>query len=84
MRGRLLANLAGERLCFVGHELHRARDAAPLAVNAVVVRADGLEQLLEVQIAAPASGLRDLAFQEVVQAFRRLRGLVTYCGRDIA
>ena len=77
MRGRLLANLARQRLSFVGHELHRAHDAAPLAVDAVVVRTDGLEQRLEVQIAAPASGLRDLAFQEVVQAFRRLRGLVT-------
>ena len=84
MRGGLLANLAGERLRLVGHELHRAHDAAPLAVDAVVVRADGLEQRLEVQIAAPASRLRDLAFKEVVQAFRRLRGLVTYCGRDIA
>ncbi len=84
MRGRLLANLAGERLRFVGHELHRAHDAAPLAVDAVVVRTDRLEQRLEVQLAAPAPGLRDLAFKQVVQAFRRLRGLVTYCGRDIA
>ena len=84
MRGGLLANLARERLRLVGHELHRAHDAAPLAVDAVVVRADGLEQRLEVQLAAPAPGLRDLAFKQVVQAFRRLRGLATYCGRDIA
>ena len=44
VRGGLLANLAGERLRLVGHELHGAHDAAPLGVDPIVVRADGFEE----------------------------------------
>ena len=71
VRGRLLANLARERLRLVGHQLHRAHDAAPLGVDAIVVRTDGLEQRLESRSPPRASRLRDLALEELVQAFRR-------------
>jgi hypothetical protein len=84
MRGGLLANFARQRLRLVGHELHRAHDAAPLAVDAIVVRADRLEQGFYVEVAAPAARLRDVALEQVVQAVRRLRWLATNCGRDIA
>src|ERR1700734_1099306 len=84
VRGGLLANLASERLCLIGHELHRAHDAAPLAVDPIVVRADGLEQGIEVEIRAPDPSLLDLALEQGVQAFRGLRWLAANCGRVIA
>ena len=84
MRGGLLANLARERLRLVGHELHGAHDAAPLAVDPVVVRADGPEQRIEIRFAAAASRLRDLALEQGVQGVGRLRWLATNCGRGIA
>ena len=84
VRGGLLANLACEGLRLVGHELHRAHDAAPLAVDAIVVRADALEEGTEIRIAAPQACLLDLALEQGVQAFRRLRWLATNCGRVIA
>jgi hypothetical protein len=84
MRGGLLANLARERLRLVGHELHGAHDAAPLAVDPVVVRADRLEQRIEIQVAAAASRLGDLALEQLVQGVGRLCCLATNCGSGIA
>ncbi len=84
MRGGLFADLAREGLRLIGHQLHGAHDAAPLGVDAVVVRADGLEQRVEVELAAAAARLRDLALEQVVQAVRRLRWLAANGGRDIA
>ncbi len=66
VRGRLLTNLARERLRLVGHELHRAHDAAPFGVDAIVVRADDFEQRRNVQIAAAAARLGDLPLEDVV------------------
>ena len=83
VRGGLLPNLARERLRLVGHELHGAHDAAPLTIDPVVVRADGLEQRLEIQFAAPGSHFRDLALEQRVQSVRRRRRLATNCGSDI-
>jgi hypothetical protein len=44
MRCGLFADLPGQRLRLVGHELHGAHDAAPLGIDAIVVRAHGFEQ----------------------------------------
>jgi len=65
VRGGLLANLARERLGLIGHELHGAHDAAPFAVDPIVVGADRFEQRLDIQLAVPASCLRDLALEQV-------------------
>ncbi len=84
VRGGLLANLARERLGLIGHELHGAHDAAPFAVDPIVVGADRFEQRLDIRLAVPASCLRDLALEQLVQVGGRLRRLATNCGRDIA
>src|SRR5712675_324839 len=72
------------RVGLIGHELHGAHDAAPFAVDPIVVGADRFEQRLDIQLAVPASCLRDLALEQLVQVGGRLRRLATNCGRDIA
>jgi hypothetical protein len=47
------------------------------------MRADGLEQCLEIQLAAPASHIRDVALEQGVQILRRRRRLATNCGSGI-
>ncbi len=84
VRGGLLANFARERLRLVGHELHRAHDAAPFTVDPIVVGTDSFEQRVDIQLAASVPRLRDLALEQVVQAVRRRRRLANNCGRGIA
>ncbi len=64
--GRLLPNLARERLRLIGHELHRAHDAAPLPVDPVVMGADRPEQRIDIQLPAAPARLRDVALEQVV------------------
>jgi hypothetical protein len=40
VRRRLLADLASHGLRLVGHQLHRAHDAAPFGIEPIVMRAD--------------------------------------------
>ena len=84
VRGGLLANFAGHRLRFIRHQLHRAHDAAPLGIEPIVVRTDGFQELIEVGRAAAAARLRDLAFQQRVEAVCRLRWLAANGSRGIA
>src|SRR6202021_4073657 len=81
VRGGLLANFAREGLRLVGHELHRAYDAAPFTVDPIVVGTDRFEQRLDIQLAAPVPRLRDLALEQVVQAVGRRRRRADNCGR---
>ena len=53
VRGGLLADLARERLRLVRHELHGAHDAAPFRIDAIVVRADDLEQRRANRVSPP-------------------------------
>ncbi len=84
VRCGLFADLAGERLRLVGHELHRAHDAAPLRVDPVVMRADGLEQGREIQLAAASARLGHLALEQTIEMLLRWRRLAENGGRGIA
>ena len=66
MRGGLLANLPGQRLRFVGHQLHGAHHATAFQIQAVVMIADGPQQPADVRFTAATACLGDLAFEEVV------------------
>ena len=68
MRGRLLADLARERLRLVRHDLHGAHDAAPLRVEPVVVGAHDPQQRVEVQLAARVRAPRQLALEDAIEA----------------
>ena len=84
VRGALLADLPGERLRLVRHELHGANDAAPLGVDAVVMRAHDLEQRGQIDLAAAPARVGQLTFEQVIQAPLRWRRLAPNGGRGIA
>ena len=67
VRRALFADFARERLSLVRHELHGAHDAAPLRIDAVVLRAHRREEHVQVEI-APPSRLGQLALEQPVQA----------------
>ncbi len=84
VRGALLADLPGERLRLVGHELHGAHDAAPLGVDAVVMCAHDLEQRGQIDLAATPARVVQLTFEQVIQVPLRWRRLAPNGGRGIA
>ena len=84
MRCGLLADLAGERLRLIRHELHGAHDAAPLEVDSIVMGADGFEQRRPIELSAAPSRLGQLALEQPIQASPAWRRLAPNGGRDIA
>jgi hypothetical protein len=66
MRRILLADLPRQRLGLVGHQLHGTYDAAPLAVDPVVVRAHGAKQSLQIHSAAGRRGIGHLALEQLI------------------
>ena len=83
VRCGLFADLAGERLRLVRHELHRAHDAAPLRVDPIVMCADGLEQGRQIQLTAAGASLGHLALEQAIEVLL-LRRLAENGGRGIA
>ena len=61
LRGRLLANFAGERLRLIRHDLHGTHHTAPLGVDAIVVRADFPQQSAQVEVAVTPARVGDAA-----------------------
>ena len=46
MSGCLLANFASHGLRLIGHQLHGAHHAAPFGIEPIVMRTDGLQELI--------------------------------------
>ena len=84
VRGCLLANLASHRLRLIGHQLHRAHDAAPFGIEPIVMRTDGLQELIYISRAAATSRLRNLLLQQRVEAVCRRRWLAANGSGGIA
>jgi hypothetical protein len=66
LAGRALAQLARERRRLVGHELHRAHDAAALFFGSAVGAVDRGDELLEVELAVGTRRVLHLLFQQPV------------------
>ena len=84
MRRGLLANLARERLRLVGHQLHRAHDAAAFGVDAVVMTADDGQQPGIIDLSASAARLGELALQQPIVLIGRKRRHAAKCVGDLA
>jgi hypothetical protein len=84
VRRRLLTDLTREGLRLIGHELHGAHDAAPLRIEAIVMRADGGQQRTQVHLTVAIAGFGKLQLQQAIKALRFLRGCAANRDRIIA